>query len=52
VSVYQNVLLCVGPEPTAIEVLRKINNILSLGDLCYSVREQESEGWEEPNVKQ
>lgn len=34
----------------ALEILRAMNKIISLGDLAYSIREREGQGWEGPQV--
>lgn len=35
---------------TALDVLRKMDELISLGDLCYHIREHEAQGWEGPKV--
>ena len=39
-----------GAMTTALDVLRKMNKLISLGDLCYYIREREGQGWEGPKV--
>jgi len=39
-----------APETTALDVLRKMNDILPLGDMVYDIREREAQGWEGPQV--
>lgn len=35
---------------TALDVLRKMDKLISLGDLAYTIRESEAQGWEGPKV--